>query len=71
MPYAEGLLYLKFKQDNIQCGLTVTVLFVYDCIQKLNELEAEEELREKAGEYDSDMSEEDEEMTEIRSMAKK
>ena len=71
MPYAEGLLNLKFKEDNEQCGLTVTVLFVSDCLQKLNELEAEEELREKAGEYDSDMSEEDEEMTEIRSMAKK
>lgn len=38
-------------------------------LQKLEDLEKEEELKERAGEYDSDESE-DEEMQEIRSIAK-
>ncbi|XP_041372056.1 nucleolar GTP-binding protein 1-like [Gigantopelta aegis] len=41
-----------------------------DILQKLDELEKEEELREQAGFYDSDQSEEDEEMMELRSTAK-
>lgn len=38
--------------------------------QHLTELEKEEELREQAGEYDSDEESEDEEMQEIRQLAK-
>lgn len=38
--------------------------------QKLEELEKEEELKERAGEYDSDEESDDEEMQEIRSLAK-
>lgn len=38
--------------------------------QKLEELEKEEELKERAGEYDSDEESEDEEMQEIRVLAK-
>lgn len=38
--------------------------------QKLEELEKEEELKERAGEYDSDEESEDEEMQEIRTLAK-
>ncbi|CAH1774925.1 unnamed protein product [Owenia fusiformis] len=41
-----------------------------DIMEKLEALEREEELREKAGAYDSDMSDEDEEMKEIRKTAK-
>ena len=37
--------------------------------QKLDELEKEEELRERAGYYDNEDSEEDEEMKEIRKTA--
>lgn len=37
--------------------------------QKLEELEKEEELKERAGEYDSDDESEDEEMQEIRILA--
>ena len=40
-------------------------------LQKLAELEKEEEMREKAGYYDSDESEEDEEMQGIRKLAGK
>ena len=40
-------------------------------LQKLEELEREEEMREKAGLYDEDESEEDEEMKELRSTARK
>ncbi|XP_013398687.1 nucleolar GTP-binding protein 1 [Lingula anatina] len=42
-----------------------------DILKKLDELEKEEELREKAGAYDSDESLEDEEMKDIRATAKK
>lgn len=38
--------------------------------QKLQALEREEELKEQAGEYDSDEESEDEEMQEIRNLAK-
>lgn len=38
--------------------------------KKLEELEKEEELREAAGEYDSEPESEDEEMMEIRQLAK-
>lgn len=38
--------------------------------QKLHELEREEDLKERAGEYDSDEESEDEEMQEIRTLAK-
>ena len=38
--------------------------------QKLEELEKEEELKERAGDYDSDEESEDEEMQEIRMLAK-
>lgn len=41
-----------------------------DILKKLDELEAEEELREKAGFYDMPESDEDEEMKEIRSLAR-
>ncbi|KAM5157259.1 GTP-binding protein 4 [Mantella aurantiaca] len=40
-----------------------------DIMKKLEELEKEEELKEAAGEYDSDMESEDEEMAEIRQLA--
>ena len=39
-------------------------------VQKLEELEKEEELREKAGMYDSDMSDDDDEMKEKRELAR-
>jgi len=39
--------------------------------KKLEELEKEEELREAAGEYDSEPESEDEEMMEIRQLAKR
>jgi len=42
-----------------------------DILQKLDELEKEEELRERAGVYDSESSDEDEETREIRKMASK
>jgi len=42
-----------------------------DIMEKLEALEKEEELREKAGVYDSEESEEDENMKEIREMASK
>ncbi|XP_064470966.1 GTP-binding protein 4-like [Ornithodoros turicata] len=42
-----------------------------DIMKKLEALEAEEELREKAGFYDMPESEEDEEMQEVRKLAKK
>ncbi|CAD5123844.1 DgyrCDS12150 [Dimorphilus gyrociliatus] len=42
-----------------------------EIMKKLEELEKEEELREKAGLYDDDESEEDEEMKEIRQTARK
>ncbi|XP_006013373.1 nucleolar GTP-binding protein 1 isoform X2 [Latimeria chalumnae] len=41
-----------------------------DIMKKLEELEKEEELKEAAGEYDSDSESEDEEMKEIRQLAK-
>ncbi|GAA6232461.1 nucleolar GTP-binding protein 1 [Lates japonicus] len=41
-----------------------------DIMKKLEELENEEELKERAGEYDSDDESEDEEMQEIRVLAK-
>uniref|UniRef100_A0A4D5R9X4 Nucleolar GTP-binding protein 1 n=1 Tax=Scolopendra viridis TaxID=118503 RepID=A0A4D5R9X4_SCOVI len=41
-----------------------------DILKKLEQLEKEEELRERAGLYDNDESEEDEEMKEIRRLAK-
>uniref|UniRef100_A0A8B9ZRF7 Nucleolar GTP-binding protein 1 n=1 Tax=Anas zonorhyncha TaxID=75864 RepID=A0A8B9ZRF7_9AVES len=41
-----------------------------DIMKKLEELEKEEELREAAGEYDSEPESEDEEMMEIRQLAK-
>ena len=42
-----------------------------DIFKKLEELEKEEEMREKAGAYDSDESEDDEGMEEIRDLASK
>ncbi|XP_029930954.1 GTP-binding protein 4 [Myripristis murdjan] len=41
-----------------------------DIMKKLEDLEKEEELKERAGEYDSDEESEDEEMQEIRMLAK-
>ncbi|XP_070775300.1 GTP-binding protein 4 [Enoplosus armatus] len=41
-----------------------------DIMKKLEDLEEEEELKERAGEYDSDDESEDEEMQEIRALAK-
>lgn len=43
---------------------------IYDFLKKLEELEKEEELRTAAGEYDSESESEDEEMVEIRQLAK-
>lgn len=43
---------------------------LFPLAQKLEDLEKEEELKEKAGEYDSDEESEDEEMQEIRVLAK-
>ncbi|XP_056375500.1 GTP-binding protein 4 [Hyla sarda] len=40
-----------------------------DIMKKLEDLEKEEDLKEKAGEYDSDMESDDEEMAEIRQLA--
>ena len=40
-------------------------------LQKLKELEKEEELREKTGMYDSDMSDEDDEMIMKRQLARR
>lgn len=48
-------------------GVTPTVLLL---TKKLQNLEREEDLKERAGEYDSDEESEDEEMQEIRSLAK-
>lgn len=45
-------------------------VFVFSPSQKLELLEKEEELKERAGEYDSDEESEDEEMQEIRVLAK-
>lgn len=45
------------------------VHFISSKSQKLEELEKEEELREAAGEYDSEPESEDEEMMEIRHLA--
>ncbi|KAJ3595577.1 hypothetical protein NHX12_004880 [Muraenolepis orangiensis] len=42
-----------------------------DIMKKLEELEKEEELKERAGEYDSEEESEDEEMQEIRMLAKR
>jgi len=42
-----------------------------DIMQKLKELEKEEELREKTGMYDSDMSDDDEEIKQKRALAQK
>ena len=42
-----------------------------DIFKKLEELEKEEEMREKAGAYDSDESEDDEDLEEIRDLASK
>ncbi len=44
--------------------------FLFPVSQKLEDLEKEEELKERAGEYDSDDESEDEEMQEIRVLAK-
>lgn len=49
---------------------TLLVLFHSDFLKKLKELEKEEELRTAAGEYDSESESEDEEMLEIRQLAK-
>lgn len=46
------------------------VHFISSKSKKLEELEKEEELREAAGEYDSELESEDEEMMEIRQLAK-
>lgn len=49
---------------------SLLVLFHSDSLKKLEELEKEEELRTAAGEYDSDSESDDEEMVEIRQLAK-
>uniref|UniRef100_A0A3Q0SGI3 Nucleolar GTP-binding protein 1 n=1 Tax=Amphilophus citrinellus TaxID=61819 RepID=A0A3Q0SGI3_AMPCI len=50
-------------------GHNITDFIDPDIMKKLEELEKEEELRERAGEYDSDDESEDEEMQEIRILA--
>lgn len=54
-------------QQRVSEGVDPTGLLL---TQKLQDLEKEEELKERAGEYDSDEESEDEEMQEIRSLAK-
>ena len=49
--------------------LTLIMTFFF-FLKKLEELEKEEELRTAAGEYDSESESEDEEMAEIRQLAK-
>lgn len=50
----------------------ITLIFISSLkSKKLEELEKEEELREAAGEYDSEPESEDEEMVEIRQLAQK
>ena len=53
------------------CGHNIADYVDPDIMQKLEALEKEEELREKAGVYDSGESEEDENMKEIRQLASK
>lgn len=50
--------------------MNLPLVFLCFSSQKLEELEKEEELKEGAGEYDSDDESEDEEMQEIRVLAK-
>lgn len=56
-----------FLFDCIKC-----ILFIFlFCFQKLDNLEKEEEIKEKAGFYADSESEDDEEMKNIRELAKK
>lgn len=52
----------------LPCKFSLLILWFF--LKKLEELEKEEELRTAAGEYDSDSESEDEEMMEIRQLAK-
>ncbi|MBN3321152.1 NOG1 protein, partial [Atractosteus spatula] len=58
------------KVPEIWEGHNITDYIDPEIMKNLEELEREEELREKAGEYDSDEESEDEEMQEIRQLAK-
>ncbi|XP_034470117.1 nucleolar GTP-binding protein 1 [Hippoglossus hippoglossus] len=61
------------KQDKIPevwQGHNIADYIDPDIMKKLEDLEKEEELKERAGEYDSDEESEDEEMQEIRVLAK-
>merc|ERR1712002_664671 len=65
---------IEDKSDNIPEiweGHNVADYIDPDILAKLDALEKEEEMREKAGFYDSDMSEEDEDMQELRKTASK
>ena len=53
-----------------QCCYFYGFMHCSTAVQKLEELEKEEELREKAGMYESDMSDDDEEMKEKRELAR-
>ncbi|KTF87381.1 hypothetical protein cypCar_00014367 [Cyprinus carpio] len=67
----EGAL-LQEKQDKIPEiweGHNIADYIDPEIMKRLEDLEQEEELREKAGEYDSDEESEDEEMKEIRQLA--
>ncbi|XP_018409682.1 PREDICTED: nucleolar GTP-binding protein 1 [Nanorana parkeri] len=57
------------KIPEIWQGHNLTDYIDPDIMKKLEDLEKEEELKEAAGEYDSDIESEDEEMAEIRQLA--
>ncbi|KAM9322007.1 GTP-binding protein 4 [Pholidichthys leucotaenia] len=58
------------KVPEVWEGHNITDYIDPDIMKKLEELEKEEELKERAGEYESDEESEDEEMQEIRILAK-
>ncbi|XP_024124527.1 nucleolar GTP-binding protein 1 isoform X2 [Oryzias melastigma] len=67
------LMNVDEKQDRIPevwQGHNIADYIDPDIMKKLEDLEKEEELKERAGEYDSDDESEDEDMQEIRSLAK-
>lgn len=55
---------------SVQASKHLHIVFFPLLPQKLEQLEQEEELKERAGEYESDDESEDEEMQEIRVLAK-
>ena len=68
MPYLSALEMSHYKA--LHKSMYTLLLYCSTAVQKLEELEKEEELREKAGMYESDMSDDDEEMKEKRELAR-